>query len=143
MVIQHLSSKAGKMPSPSLSRNNSVIATIEFSILERKIMHRRSLFFVSLSMSVLLFPVHSSAQPCQSCMKPGDILPPLAGEALTGKWLDIRSVVIGNPAVVIFSFSRAGGVMVIGATGRVQWMTAGPFAEALYSEFSRSIQALY
>jgi hypothetical protein len=150
-------------------------------------------------------------------LKPGDILPPLAGQALTGKWLDIASVSGGNPAAVVFSFSRAGGrdaqlwtqrlmkddphlaictviflesvpglframavsgikdgmppplqdrtillyrnedlwrqrlqvanerhtcVMLLGPTGRVQWMTPGPFSDALYSEFGKSIRAL-
>jgi hypothetical protein len=179
-------------------------------------MRCRSLFFAWLSISSFLLSAHS-AQPGQSCLKPGDTLPPLAGQALTGKWLDIASVSGGNSAVVVFSFSRAGGrdaqlwtqrlmkddphlaiytviflesvpglfrsmavstikdgmppalqdrtilmyrdedpwrqrlqvsnerhacVMLPGPTGRVQWMTSGPFADALYSQFSKSIQAL-
>jgi hypothetical protein len=180
-------------------------------------MHRLPLFFASLSISLFLLSAHSAAQPGPSHLKPGDILPPLAGQALTGKWLDIASVSGGNPAAVVFSFSRAGGrdaqlwtqrlmkddphlaictviflesvpglframavsgikdgmppplqdrtillyrnedlwrqrlqvanerhtcVMLLGPTGRVQWMTPGPFSDALYSEFGKSIRAL-
>jgi hypothetical protein len=180
-------------------------------------MYRRSLCFVSLSLSLFLLSAHSPAQRRQSNLKPGDILPPLAGQALTGKWLDIASSNRGSPAVVVFSFSRAGGrdaqlwtdrltkenphlaiyiviflesvpglframavtgikdgmplalkdrtillyrdedlwrqrlqvtnerhacVMLLGPTGGVQWMTPGPFADALYSEFSKSMRAL-
>lgn len=175
-------------------------------------------FFVAgLSISLFLFSTHSAAQPGQTHLKPGDIPPSLAGQALTGKWVDITSASSGNPAVVVFSFSRAGGrdaelwtqhlmkgdphlaiytviflesvpglframavsgikdgmpsalqdrtillyrdedlwkqrlqvanerhacVMLLGPTGRVQWMKSGPFADALYSEFSKSIGAL-
>ena len=177
----------------------------------------RSLFFASLSISSFLLSAHFAAQAGQSSLKPGDFLPPLAGQALTGKWLDIASVFGGDPAVVGFSFSRAGGrdaqlwtqrlmkddphlaiytviflesvpgffrgmavsgikdgmppalqdrtillyrdedlwrqrlqvanerhacVMLLGPTGRVQWTTSGPFAEAIYSEFSKSMLAL-
>ena len=180
-------------------------------------MYRRSLFFASLSLSLFLLSAHLSAQRRQSYLKPGDILPPLASQALTGKWLDIASSNRGSPAVVVFSFSRAGGrdaqlwtdrlmkenphlaiytviflesvpglframavtgikdgmppalkdrtillyrdedlwrqrlqvtnkrhacVVLLGPTGGVQWMTPGPFADALYSEFSKSKRAL-
>lgn len=71
-------------------------------------MHRHSLFFAGLAMAVLPLSAHSPAQANKSCLKPGDILPPLAGQALTGKWVDFASVLGGNPAVVVFSFSRAG-----------------------------------
>jgi hypothetical protein len=33
-------------------------------------------------------------------------------------------------------------VMLVEPNARVQWMTVGPFADALYSEFSKSIRAL-
>ena len=180
-------------------------------------MHRRSFFFASLAISLFLLSAHSAVQAGQSYLKPGNILPPLAGQALNGKWLDIASVSGGNPAVVVFSFSRAGGrdaqlwtqrlmkddphpaiytviflesvpglframavsgikdgippalqdrtillyrdedvwrqrlqvtnkrhacVVLLGPTGGVQWMTPGPFADALYSEFSKSKRAL-
>ena len=180
-------------------------------------MYRRSFFFASLSISLFLLSAHSPAQLGQPYLKPGEILPPLASQALTGKWLDIASSNRGSPAVVVFSFSRAGGrdaqlwtqrlmkddphltiytviflesvpglframavsgikdgmppalqdrtillyrdedlwrqrlqvanerhtcVMLLGPTGRVQWMTPGPFSDALYSEFGKSIRAL-
>lgn len=178
-------------------------------------MHRRFLFFATLSISFLLLSAHSAVRAGPTHLKPGDILPPFAGQSLTGKRLDLASV-IGNPAVVVFSFSRAGGqdaqlwiqrlmkddphlaiytvillesvpglframavsgikngmpavlqdrtvllyrdedlwrerlqvankrhacVMLLGRTGRIQWITAGPFANALYSELSKSIRA--
>ncbi|HEY1987141.1 MAG TPA: hypothetical protein VGG85_17125 [Terracidiphilus sp.] len=56
-----------------------------------------------------LFSAHCAAQTNSPYLRPGDALPPLAGQALTGKWLDIASVFKGTPAVVVFSFSRAGG----------------------------------
>jgi hypothetical protein len=49
-----------------------------------------------------MLSAHCAAQPGHSYLKPGDILPPLAGQALTGKWLDIASAFGANPAVVVF-----------------------------------------
>ena len=72
-------------------------------------MHRRSFFFAGLAISLFLLSAHSPAQLGQPYLKPGEILPPLASQALTGKWLDIASSNRGSPAVVVFSFSRAGG----------------------------------
>ena len=72
-------------------------------------MHRRSIFTASLAISLFLLSAHSPAQPGQPYLKPGDILPPLFGQALTGKVLDTASVFGGSPAVVVFSFSRAAG----------------------------------
>jgi hypothetical protein len=57
----------------------------------------------------LLLSSHSIAQTSQNHLKPGDSIPPLAAQALTGQWLDIASVSGGSPTVVVFSFSRAGG----------------------------------
>ena len=180
-------------------------------------MHCRSLLFVCLSISSFLLSARSAAQTGQFFLRPGNILPPLAGQALTGKWLDFASGPGGIPAVLLFTFSRAGGrdaqlwtqrimkedphmaiytiiflesvpglframavsaikdgmppalqdrtillyldeglwrqrlqvaneryacVMLLGPTGRVQWMTSGPFADALYSELSKSIRTL-
>jgi hypothetical protein len=51
-------------------------------------------------------PPRSQASPP---LKPGDILPPLAGQTLIGKWLDIASIFGSGPTVVAFSFSRPGG----------------------------------
>jgi hypothetical protein len=42
-------------------------------------------------------------------LMPGDSLPPLAGRTVSGNQLSLPSAAVGAPAVVIFSFSRAGG----------------------------------
>jgi hypothetical protein len=65
----------------------------------------------ALSICALLLFAASSAQsqPRSSALKPGDDLPSLAGQTATGKPLDILKSAEGNVAVVIFSFSRAGG----------------------------------
>ncbi len=44
-----------------------------------------------------------------TALKPGDALPPLAGQTPAGKSLDLPTAAAGSVAVVIFSFSRAGG----------------------------------
>lgn len=165
----------------------------------------------------MLLSVPVPGQTTPSHVKPGDILPSLAGQALTGKWVDTASEFGGSPAVVVFSFSRAGGrgaqlwtqrlmkdnphlaictviflesvpglfrdmavsgikdgmppalqdrtillyrdenlwkqrlqiaderhacVVLLGPAGRVQWMTSESFADAIYSDFSKSIRAL-
>jgi hypothetical protein len=180
-------------------------------------MLRRLPLFVSLSISFFLLSAHTAAGTGQPSLKLGDSLPPLAGQALAGKWLDVGSVAGSSPAVVVFSFSRAGGrdaqrwierltkdnpqlaiytaifleavpglfrgmavsgikdgmpaalqgrtllmyrdedlwrqrlqvanerqacVVLLGPTGRIQWMGAGPFSEGLYSDFSKSIRGL-
>jgi hypothetical protein len=59
---------------------------------------------------LLLFAVASAqSQPRASALKPGDELPSLAGQTVTGRPLDILKSAKGNVAVVIYSFSRAGG----------------------------------
>jgi hypothetical protein len=72
-------------------------------------MHRRSFLFAGLAISHFLVARETFAQAGPAPLKPGDILPPLAGQALTGKSLDVALGLAGSPAVVIFSFSRAGG----------------------------------
>jgi hypothetical protein len=42
-------------------------------------------------------------------LQPGDVLPSLAGQSLSGKPLDLPANAQGKVAVAIFSFSRAGG----------------------------------
>lgn len=44
-----------------------------------------------------------------SPLKPGDAFPPLAGQTVTGKPLNLPAWAAGKVAVVIFSFSREGG----------------------------------
>lgn len=58
---------------------------------------------------VILLSSSAPGQPAPSHLKRGDTLPVLGGQALTGKWLDLRVVTAGSPAAVILSFSRAGG----------------------------------
>ncbi len=181
-------------------------------------MRHRLLFFANLFISVLLACAPSAAQPSPSRLKPGDVLPPLAGQSLTGNWVNITSVSGRNRAVVVFSFSRAGGhdaqswiqrlrkddphleiytiiflqsvpgpframavagiksgvplalqdrtivlyrdeelwksrlhvdddrnacVMLLGSVGQIRLITPGPFADPIYSEFSKSIRAQY
>ena len=55
--------------------------------------------------SVLLFVVASSAVP----LRVGDTLPVVAGETLSGRTLALPSAAKGKAAMVVFSFSRAGG----------------------------------
>jgi hypothetical protein len=47
--------------------------------------------------------------PASTPLTPGAVLPPLAGQTLSGKPLDLPAAARGRAAVVIFSFSRAGG----------------------------------
>lgn len=58
---------------------------------------------------VVLLVASAHGEPGTPLLKPGDALPPLAGKTVTGKPLDIPAAAEGNVAVVIFSFSRAGG----------------------------------
>ncbi len=48
-------------------------------------------------------------QPGSPPLRPGDVLPSVAGETLSGKPLDLPTAAQDRAAVVIFSFSRAGG----------------------------------
>jgi hypothetical protein len=59
---------------------------------------------------LVVFAVASAqGEPSALALKPSDALPSLAGQTVTGKPLDILKAAEGNVAVVIFSFSRAGG----------------------------------
>lgn len=58
---------------------------------------------------VVLLAASAPGQPDASPLKPGDALPRLAGQAVTGKPLDLPTAAEGEATVVIFSFSRAGG----------------------------------
>ncbi|MGA9672490.1 MAG: hypothetical protein WBQ94_24965 [Terracidiphilus sp.] len=64
---------------------------------------------ICLALLGMLLSVPVPGQTAPTALKSGDILPSLAGQGLTGKWIDIASVSSGSPAVVVFSFSRAGG----------------------------------
>lgn len=72
-------------------------------------MWNRSLFLANLSLFLSLLSALCAAQTNSFEIGPGAVLPPLAGQALNGKWLNIAPVG-GDPSiVVVFSFSRAGG----------------------------------
>lgn len=53
--------------------------------------------------------VPTAGQPGSSHLKPGDTLPALVGQTITGKNLDLPAAADDSQAVLIFSFSRAGG----------------------------------
>lgn len=63
----------------------------------------------ALLVSAMLMTSRAPGQPSSSVLKLGDPLPPLAGQVLTGKQLDLNAATGDNPAVLILSFSRAGG----------------------------------
>ena len=50
-----------------------------------------------------------AGQPGPSHLKPGDTLPALTGQTITGRSLDLPAAIDDSLAVLIFSFSRAGG----------------------------------
>ncbi len=50
-----------------------------------------------------------AGQPGPANLKPGDTLPTLAGQTIKGQSLDLPDAIDDNQAVLIFSFSRAGG----------------------------------
>ena len=63
----------------------------------------------SLSVSLFLLCAYASSQTYPSQLRYGDAMPSFAGQTLSGKWVGLSAVDAGRPAVVIFSFSRAGG----------------------------------
>ena len=73
-------------------------------------MRHRAMVLNFLLASVMVTAALAAAQPRASVLKSGDPLPPLAGQSLTGKQLDV-TVTAGTAgqSVLIFSFSRAGG----------------------------------
>jgi hypothetical protein len=61
------------------------------------------------SLIVLLLCTHCSSQTDPRPLRLGSIMPAISGETLAGSRVDLPSAAAGKPAVVIFSFSRAGG----------------------------------
>ena len=57
----------------------------------------------------MLLSALAGAQTGPPALKAGDMLPPLAGQALSGKQVDLAAALGGGPAVVVLSFSREGG----------------------------------
>lgn len=72
-------------------------------------MWRRSCAAIGAWALVVLLATSSLAEQGTSLLKPGDAFPPLAGRTVAGKPLDLPTAAAGKVAVVIFSFSRAGG----------------------------------
>ena len=72
-------------------------------------MRQREMVLNFLFAPVMLTAVLAAAQPQSSVLKPRDPLPPLAGQALTGKQLDVSVAAGTGQSVLILSFSRAGG----------------------------------
>ena len=63
------------------------------------------LMAVALACSIPAGGSQSAANP----LRPGDTFPVFSAQTLTGKTLVLPSTTTGEPAVVVFSFSRAGG----------------------------------
>lgn len=58
---------------------------------------------------LLLFWISITAAAAQTPLHPGDALPEISGQTLSGKHLTLPADASGKPAVVSFSFSRTGG----------------------------------
>jgi hypothetical protein len=63
----------------------------------------------NLSVCLLLLSAAACSQTVSPRLDYGVTMPSLAGQTLSGKWMDLPTVAAGKPAVVIFSFSRAAG----------------------------------
>ncbi|MGA7318725.1 MAG: hypothetical protein WBX22_32695 [Silvibacterium sp.] len=72
-------------------------------------MLRHDRIVVVFSVSLFLLHAHAFSQTDPARLKYGESMPSLAGQALSGKWIDLPRATHGNPAAVIFSFSRAAG----------------------------------
>ncbi|MGA2889479.1 MAG: hypothetical protein ABSE51_15635 [Terracidiphilus sp.] len=64
---------------------------------------------VSLTAMLLVAVTNSAAQTDVSHLKPGDSFPSITGQTLSGKQMELPGAASARPAVVILSFSRAGG----------------------------------
>ena len=58
---------------------------------------------------VVLLATSALSEPQSAPLKQGETLPALVGQTLTGKALDLPTDAAGKAAVILFSFSRAGG----------------------------------
>jgi hypothetical protein len=72
-------------------------------------MLRRNCSVIGAWVLVVFLAVSALGEQGTSLLKPGDAFPPLAGKTVEGKQLDLPTAAAGKVAVVIFSFSRAGG----------------------------------
>lgn len=180
-------------------------------------MPQRKLAAATLSLWLSLLSAASRAQTGDVQLKPGDVLPTVSGQTLTGQNLELPSAAAGELAVVTFSFSHAAGrdaqdwaqrlskdlpqtplftvivlesaprlvrgmavsgikkgmpsalhartillyrdeklwkqrlhivdanhsfVILIGPTGRIEWMSAAPYSDASYVELQKQVGAL-
>jgi len=64
---------------------------------------------VSWSASLFLFCTHLSSQTDIPHLKYGNTMPSIAGQALSGNWIELPAATQGKAAAVLFSFSRAAG----------------------------------
>ena len=71
----------------------------------------RSFLTISISlMALLLAALTQGASQADSLdLRPGDPFPPLTGQTLSGKQIELPRAAAGKQAIVILSFSRAGG----------------------------------
>jgi hypothetical protein len=69
---------------------------------------KRTLFGV-IPVVGLLVALLLHGEPDTAALQPSQMLPPISGETLTGKTLDLPAAAMGKPSVVIFSFSKAAG----------------------------------
>jgi hypothetical protein len=69
----------------------------------------RTLSLAILGVALLGSNLKASAQNEAPRLQTGDLMPLLAGQSLRGEPVELPSAAEGHPAVVLFSFSRAGG----------------------------------
>jgi hypothetical protein len=74
-----------------------------------------------------------SGQAQTAVLRNGDPLPSVAGQALSGKQVELPAAILGKTAVVIFGFSRAGGDDAQKWNGRLQKEYGANQAVAAYS----------
>ncbi len=69
----------------------------------------RIVILIVLGVAPVLQPVADAAQAVAAPLHTGEEFPQLSGQSLTGKSLELPSMIAGKPAVVVFSFSRSAG----------------------------------
>lgn len=69
----------------------------------------RILFLATLAGALLGGNLRASAQRSSPHLQAGDLLPSLSGQSLLGNPVEFPSAAGGQPTIVLFSFSRAGG----------------------------------
>lgn len=72
-------------------------------------MTRRRSIMVTMAAGLFLCASGLSAQTGATNLQPGDLLPGLSGERLSGGLVEIPSAAKDHPAIVLFTFSREGG----------------------------------